>query len=122
VAGRLDQIPMRWPRLCKIAHRSAIKKGRTLARLPPVVIGRAAPVHLAVMDMWKPFRKSTNKKASQAAAILFDKFRMGDALDKVRKQEYAKLDGKNASSSMARSMRSFPTRRTCRVALEMQLG
>jgi transposase len=53
-------------------------------------------VRLAVMDMWKPFRKSTNKKAPQAA-ILFDKFHilmhLGDALDKVRKQEYAKLDG-----------------------------
>ena len=33
MAGRLDQIPMRWPRLCKIAHRNAIKKGRTLALL-----------------------------------------------------------------------------------------
>jgi len=48
------------------------------------------------MDMWKPFRKSTNKKAPQAA-ILFDKFHilrhLGDALDKVRKQEYARLDG-----------------------------
>ena len=30
-------------------------------------------VRLAVMDMWKAFRKSTNKKAPQAA-ILFDKF------------------------------------------------
>ena len=53
-------------------------------------------VRLAVMDMWKPFRKSTNKKAPQAA-ILFDKFHilmhLGEALDKVRKQEYAKLDG-----------------------------
>ena len=53
-------------------------------------------VRLAVMDMWNPFRKSTNKKAPQAA-ILFDKFHilmhLGDALDKVRKQEYAKLDG-----------------------------
>src|SRR6202047_1637663 len=51
---------------------------------------------LARMEMWKPFRKSTNKKAPQAA-ILFDKFiilmHLGDALDKVRKQEYAKLDG-----------------------------
>ena len=53
-------------------------------------------VRLAVMDMWNPFRKSTNKKAPHAA-ILFDKFHilmhLGDALDKVRKQEYAKLDG-----------------------------
>ncbi len=54
-------------------------------------------VRLAVMDMWKAFRKSTNKKAPQAA-ILFDKFHilrhLGEALDKVRKQEYARLDGK----------------------------
>ena len=57
---------------------------------------RSKRVRLAVMDMWKPFRNSTNKKAPQAA-ILFDKFHilkhLGDALDKVRKQEYAKLDG-----------------------------
>jgi len=30
-------------------------------------------IRLAVMDMWKPFRTATNKKAPQAA-ILFDKF------------------------------------------------
>jgi transposase len=78
-------------------------------------------VRLAVMDMWRPFRKSTNKNAPQAA-ILFDKFHilshLGDALDKVRKQEYAKLDGEKRSSSKARSMHSFPTRRTCKAALE----
>jgi transposase len=57
---------------------------------------RTKRVRLAVMDMWKPFRNSTNKKAPQAA-ILFDKFHilrhLGEALDKVRKQEYARLDG-----------------------------
>jgi transposase len=76
------------------------------------------------MDMWKPFLKSTNKKAPQAA-ILFDKFHilkhLGDALDKVRKQEYATLDGENASSSKGRSMHSFPTRRTWRATLEKTL-
>ena len=49
------------------------------------------------MDMWKPFRKSTHENAPQAA-ILFDKFHMmrhlGEALDKVRKAEYARLNGK----------------------------
>jgi transposase len=58
--------------------------------------GRTKRVRLAVMDMWKPFRNSTNKRAPEAA-ILFDKFHilrhLGEALDKVRKQEYAKLDG-----------------------------
>jgi transposase len=51
-------------------------------------------IRLAVMDMWKPFRNSTAQHAPQAA-ILFDKFHiirhLGEALDKVRKQEYARL-------------------------------
>jgi transposase len=55
-------------------------------------------IHLAVMDMWKPFRNATAAHAPQAA-ILFDKFHimshLGDALDKVRKAEYARLSGKD---------------------------
>lgn len=55
-------------------------------------------IRLAVMDMWKPFRKATETRAPQAA-ILFDKFHvmshLGDALDKVRKAEYARLSGKD---------------------------
>ncbi len=58
----------------------------------------AKRIRLAVMDMWKPFRASTNRHAPQAA-ILFDKFHilrhLGEALDKVRKQEYARLEGKS---------------------------
>ncbi len=54
-------------------------------------------IRLAVMDMWKPFRASIRKAAPQAA-ILFDKFHvlrhLGEALDKVRKAEYARLEGK----------------------------
>jgi len=53
-------------------------------------------IRLAVMDMWKPFRKSTQAHAPQAA-ILFDKFHilrhLGEALDKVRKAEYARVTG-----------------------------
>ena len=59
---------------------------------------KAKKVRLAVMDMWKPFRNSTRRHAPQAA-ILFDKFHvlrhLGEALDKVRKAEYARLDGKS---------------------------
>jgi transposase len=51
-------------------------------------------IRLAVMDMWKAFEKSTGKHA-QGAAILYDKFHvmrhLGEALDKVRKMEYARL-------------------------------
>ena len=54
-------------------------------------------IRLAVMDMWKPFKNSTQSHAPQAA-ILFDKFHilrhLGEALDKVRKTEYARLTGK----------------------------
>ena len=53
-------------------------------------------IRLAVMDMWKPFEKSTREKAPQAA-ILYDKFHvirhLNEALDKIRKSEYARLTG-----------------------------
>lgn len=55
-------------------------------------------IRLAVMDMWKPFRTTTEEHAPNAA-ILFDKFHvmrhLGDALDQVRKSEYARLSGKD---------------------------
>jgi len=55
-------------------------------------------IRLAVMDMWKPFRTVTEAQAPQAA-ILFDKFHiishLGDALDQVRKTEYARLSGRD---------------------------
>jgi len=57
---------------------------------------RRQGIRLAVMDMWKPFRTVTNETAPQAA-ILFDKFHvmrhLGEALDQVRKSEYARLTG-----------------------------
>jgi transposase len=61
---------------------------------------KSRKIRLAVMDMWKPFRIST-LKADHApqAAILFDKFHimrhLGEALDKVRRSEYARLSGKD---------------------------
>ncbi len=58
---------------------------------------KAKRIRLAVMDMWKAFRNSTHQHAPQAA-ILFDKFHvmkhLGEALDKIRKAEYARLTGK----------------------------
>ena len=59
---------------------------------------KAKRLRLAVMDMWKAFRNSTHRHAPQAA-ILFDKFHvmrhLGEALDKIRKSEYARLGGKH---------------------------
>jgi transposase len=55
-------------------------------------------IELAVMDMWKAFTKSSRNNAP-GAAILYDKFHvmrhLGEALDKVRKMEYARLSGKD---------------------------
>ncbi len=53
-------------------------------------------IRLTVMDMWKAFEKSAKNNAPQTA-ILYDKFHvmkhLGEALDQVRKQEYARLAG-----------------------------
>jgi transposase len=59
---------------------------------------KAGKIQLAVMDMWKAFRNSTEKHAPQTA-ILYDKFHvmrhLGEALDKIRKAEYARLSEKD---------------------------
>jgi transposase len=59
---------------------------------------KTAGIRLAVMDMWKAFRSSTERHAPQAH-VLFDKFHvlrhLGQALDTVRKSEYARLSGKD---------------------------
>lgn len=55
---------------------------------------KAKKIRLAVMDMWKAFEKSTKKNVPKVA-ILYDKFHvmrhLGEALDKVRKQEYRRI-------------------------------
>jgi len=55
-------------------------------------------IRLAVMDMWKPFYSSARANIPQAA-ILYDKFHvirhLGEALDTIRKSEYARLTGQD---------------------------
>jgi transposase len=56
-------------------------------------------IRIAVMDMWKPFRKSTLKKGNAPQAmIVYDKFHvlrhLGEAMDEVRRAEYARLEGR----------------------------
>jgi transposase len=74
--------------------RSEASMDQFYAWLGPRNTGR---VRLAVMDMWKPFRLSTAHHAPQAS-ILFDKFHvlghLNDALDQVRKREYARVSGR----------------------------
>ena len=63
-------------------------------------VRKSGRIRMAVMDMWKPFRAAT-KKAAPQAAIVFDKFHilrhLNDALDEVRRSEYARLAGKERS-------------------------
>ena len=61
---------------------------------------KCGKIRLAVMDMWQPFRNSTLKEGNAPrAAIRYDKFhilaRLGEAMDKVRKREYARLSGRD---------------------------
>jgi transposase len=59
---------------------------------------KSSKIRLAVMDMWKAFRTSTLKEGNAPQAlIVYDKFHvlrhLQDALDQVRKTEYARLTG-----------------------------
>ena len=57
-------------------------------------------IRVAVMDMWRAFRKSTLKEGhAPQARIIYDKFHvmshLGKAMDEVRRREYARLSGKD---------------------------
>ena len=58
---------------------------------------RCNAIKLAVMDMWKPFRKATLKHAPNAQ-IVYDKFHimrhLANALDQVRRNEYKRVNEK----------------------------
>lgn len=58
-------------------------------------VSRCATIKIAVMDMWKPFRKATKNHAPDAA-IIFDKFHivhhLNDAMDAVRRKEYKRVN------------------------------
>jgi transposase len=53
-------------------------------------------IRLVVMDMWKPFEKSTMLNVPNTA-ILYDKFHvirhLNDALDEIRRKEYHRVSG-----------------------------
>jgi len=59
---------------------------------------RGTSIPLAVMDMWKPFRKSTLANAPHAR-IVYDKFHimkhLSDALDEVGRSEYKRASEKD---------------------------
>jgi len=118
----IDEISSGWPRAIKKGHTyrivvSDLSGWPRAIRRRPIWFGgedrsqasmaqfydwlgkkNSARIRLAVMDMWKPFRNATLAAAPQAA-ILFDKFHimrhLGEALDKVRKSEYARLSGRD---------------------------
>ena len=55
-------------------------------------------IRLVIMDMWKPFRNACATHVPDAA-ILYDKFHalrhLGEAMDRVRRSEYARLKGED---------------------------
>ena len=57
---------------------------------------KSRKIRLVVMDMWKPFRNACSTYVPNAA-ILYDKFHamrhLNEALDQVRRSEYARLSG-----------------------------
>ena len=59
---------------------------------------KSRKIRLAVMDMWKPFRNACAAHAP-GAAMLYDKFHalrhLSEALDKVRRSEYARVRGED---------------------------
>lgn len=60
-------------------------------------IDKCKKITLGVMDMWKPYLAAL-KKFCPTADVVFDKFhvvaQMSQAMDKVRRNEYARLNGK----------------------------
>jgi transposase len=58
---------------------------------------RRKTIKLAVMDMWKTFRKATLSSAPNAQ-IIYNKFHirrhLADALDQVRRNEYKRVNDK----------------------------
>jgi transposase len=77
--------------------RSAASLDEFFAWLGPEKCGQ---IRLAVMDMWQPFRSCTLQEGhAPRATIVYDKFHilrhLGEAMDKVRKREYARLSGQD---------------------------
>jgi transposase len=61
---------------------------------------RCGTIRLAVMDMWQAFRNATLQEGNAPqAVIIYDKFHilthLGEAMDQVRRQEYARLSGQD---------------------------
>src|SRR5580658_1437912 len=87
-----------WSASGRSGSAARIVPGRMAAFYDWLGLKKSRKIKLAVMDMWKPFRNVAKDKAPQAA-ILFDKFHimrhLGEALDKVRKAEYARLSGRD---------------------------
>jgi transposase len=59
---------------------------------------KSSKIRVAVLDMWKAFRNSTLREGNAPQAlIVYDKFHvlrhLQDAMDQVRKSEYARLTG-----------------------------
>ena len=81
-------------------------------------LGAEEHAHTSCGDGHVEAVSTSTKKHAPQAAILFDKFHvmrhLGDALDTVRKSEYARLSGKDGTTSRARNTRCCHAGRTSR--------
>ena len=93
VVADLDQKRPIW--MSKVPGRAKEDMDRFFLEMGP---RRCKRIKLAAMDMWRPFRNSLAENAPQAE-ITFDKFHvishLSDALDQVRRREYARVSEKD---------------------------
>ena len=78
---------------------------------------KCGKIRVAVMDMWQAFRNSTLKEGNAPqATIVYDKFHilmhLAEAMDQVRRREYARVSGKDRRSSKGRGTRFCLTGKT----------
>lgn len=93
----VSDLVLRWPIWFGGTDRSEASLDAFFHWLGPEKSGQ---IRLAVMDMWKAFRNSTLRPGhAPQATIVYDKFHilrhLGEAMDRVRKSEYARLVGDN---------------------------
>jgi len=92
VVADLDQERPIW--MSDVLGRSAEDLDRFFDDMGPE---RCRHLQVAVMDMWKAFRNSTERHAPKVQ-IIFDKFHvlrhLSDALDQVRRREYKRVSDK----------------------------
>jgi transposase len=80
-------------------HRAGTPAPRVIG-IDEIAVAKGHEYRIVVRDMWQAFRNSALKEGNAPQAmIVYDKFHilkhLGEAMDKVRKREYARLSGED---------------------------